>query len=153
MRTRLPDGSRTAKSRVPHGWSVGSCTISAPAGAQLLEGGVEVVGVEVDAVQRALGEQRGERVAVGGAAVEVVREDDRDAGLGGGADGDPAEVSAGDVVAQLEAERVAVEGRARRSGSWTRTKHWESVRFMPRNAREPGAAALLRSCSVRGSGG
>ncbi len=30
MRTRLPDGSRTAKSRVPHGWSVGSCTISAP---------------------------------------------------------------------------------------------------------------------------
>ena len=30
MRTRLPDGSRTAKSRVPHGCSVGSWTISAP---------------------------------------------------------------------------------------------------------------------------
>ena len=80
-------------------------------GAHLLEGGVEVVGVEVDAVQRALGEQGGERVAVGGAAVQVVREDDRDAGLGGGADGDPAEVFLGDVVAQLEAERVAVEGQ------------------------------------------
>ncbi len=67
--------------------------------------------MEVDAVQGALGDQRGERVAVGGAAVQVVREDDRDAGLGGGADGDPAEVLAGDVVAQLEAERVAVEGQ------------------------------------------
>ena len=78
---------------------------------QLLEGGVEVVGVEVDAVQGALGDEGGERVAVGGAAVQVVREDDRDVGLGGGADGDPAEVSAGDVVAQLEAERVAVEGQ------------------------------------------
>src|SRR5580704_2055754 len=30
MRTRLPDGSRTAKSRVPHGCSIGSCTTSAP---------------------------------------------------------------------------------------------------------------------------
>ena len=30
---------------------------------------------------------------------------------GSPADGDPAEVSAGDVVAQLEAERVAVEGQ------------------------------------------
>src|SRR3712207_7331928 len=34
-----------------------------------------------------------------------------DVGLGGGADGDPAEVSFVDVVAQLEAERVAVEGQ------------------------------------------
>jgi hypothetical protein len=67
--------------------------------------------VEVNAVQGALGEQGGERVGVGGAAVQVVREDDRDAGLGGGADGDPAEVLAGDVVAQFQAELVAVEGQ------------------------------------------
>ena len=72
--------------------------------------------MEVHAVQGALRDERRERVAVGGAAVQVVREDDRDAGLGGRADGDPAEVSAGDVVAQLKAERVAVEGGPR-SGS------------------------------------
>ena len=65
----------------------------------------------MDAVQSTLGDEGGERVAVGGAAVQVVREDDRDARLGGGADGDPAEVFAGDVVAQLEAECVAVEGQ------------------------------------------
>ena len=67
--------------------------------------------MEVDAVEGALGEEGGERVAVGGAAVQVVREDDRDAGLGGGADGDPAEVFASDVVAQFKAECVAVEGQ------------------------------------------
>jgi hypothetical protein len=80
-------------------------------GAQLREGRVEVVGVEVHAVQRALREERLKRVAVGGAAVQIVRKDDCDPRLGGGADGDPAEVFAGDVVAQLEAERVAVEGQ------------------------------------------
>jgi hypothetical protein len=31
MRRRLPDGSRTAKSRTPQNCSVGSSTISAPA--------------------------------------------------------------------------------------------------------------------------
>jgi hypothetical protein len=73
--------------------------------------------VEVDAVQGALGDEGGDRVAVGGAAVQVVREDDRDASLGGGADGDPAEAFPGDVVAQFEAECVAVKASAR-SGSW-----------------------------------
>jgi hypothetical protein len=106
----LPDGSRTAKSRVPHGCSVGSSTISAPA-SHLLEGRVEVLGVEVDAVEGALGDEAGDRLLVGRAAVQVVGEDDRDAGLGGGADGDPAEVAFGDVVAHLEAEGVAVEGQ------------------------------------------
>src|ERR1043165_4214856 len=65
----------------------------------------------MDAVERALGDQRGDRLAVGGAAVEAVREADRDARLGGGADRDPAEALVGDVVAYLEAERVAVEGQ------------------------------------------
>ena len=111
MRTMLPDGSRTAQSRVPHGCSVGSCTISTLEACSFCERPVEVVGVEVDAVQRALRDQRGDRVAVGGAAVQVVGEDDPDLGLGGGADGDPAELPAGDVVAQLEAERVPVEGQ------------------------------------------
>ena len=72
--------------------------------------------MEVDAVEGALGEERLERFAVGGAAVQVVGEDDRDIGLGGGADGEPAEVSAGDVVAQLEVECVAVEGQSAARG-------------------------------------
>jgi hypothetical protein len=65
----------------------------------------------VHAVQRTLGHEGGERIAVGRAAALVVRQDDRDAGLGGGADGDPAEALGGDVVAQFEAEGVAVEGQ------------------------------------------
>ena len=67
--------------------------------------------MEVDAVQSPLGEEGGERVVVGGAAVQVVREDDRDAGLGASADSDPAEVFASHVIAQFEAECVAVEGQ------------------------------------------
>src|SRR5450432_3876235 len=79
--------------------------------AHLLGRGLEVVGVEVDAVQGALGDEGSDRVVVGGAAAQVVGEDDRDVGLGGGADSDPAEAFAGDVVAQFEAEFVAVEGQ------------------------------------------
>ena len=30
MRTRLPDGSRNAQSRAPHGWDTGSWSTSAP---------------------------------------------------------------------------------------------------------------------------
>jgi 4-hydroxy 2-oxovalerate aldolase len=78
-------------------------------GAHLLEGGVEVVGTEVDAVQPALGDEGGERVGVGGGAVQVVREDDRHVGLGGRADGQPAEALVRDVHPQLEAECVAIE--------------------------------------------
>src|SRR6185437_10037560 len=61
-----------------------------PCGAHLLEGGIEVVGAEV-------------------AAVQVVRDDDRNAGLGGGSYGDPAEALVGDVVAHFEPERIPVE--------------------------------------------
>src|SRR5947207_1296555 len=78
-------------------------------GANLLEGGVEVVGVEVDPVEGALGEEGRDRVPVGRAAVHVVGQDDRYAGLSGRTDGDPPEVVVGDVVAQFEAEHVTVE--------------------------------------------
>ena len=121
-------------------------------GAYLLERGVEVVGVEVDAVQGALGDEGGERIAVGGAAVQVVREDDRDAGLRGGADGDPAEAVAGDVVAQFEAERVAVEGQCE-VGVMDLDEALGESEIHARNAREPAPRALLRSCSACGSGG
>ena len=110
MRTMLPDGSRTAKSRVPQGWSVGSCTISAPAARSLSKVASRSSVWKWTPLRAPLATRRGDGVAVGGAAVQVVGEDDRDVGLGGGADGDPAEVPFVDVVAQLEAERVAVEG-------------------------------------------
>ena len=87
-----------------------------------------------------LARRRGERVAVGGAAVQVVGEDDRDAGLGGGADGDPAEVIAGDVVAQLEAERVAVEGQ-REVGVMDEDEALGESEVHALKAREPGAAS------------
>jgi hypothetical protein len=104
MRTMLPDGSRTAQSRVPHGWSVGSCTISASAARSCSKVASRSSAWKWTPFSAPL-------ASSAATAVEVVREDDRDAGLGDGADGDPAEVLAGDVVAQLEAERVAVEGQ------------------------------------------
>ena len=152
MRTRLPDGSRTAKSRAPQGWSVGSCTISAPAARTFSNVASRSSVWKWTPFSAPLATQGGERVAVGRAAVEVVREDDRDAGLGGGADGDPAEVVAGDVVAQLEAERVAVEGQRE-----VRVVDEDEARgkreVHARNARERAPRALLRSCSACGSGG
>jgi hypothetical protein len=47
----------------------------------------------VDAVERALGEEAGDRVAVVGAAVDEVGEDDGDVLLRAGADGDPRQPS------------------------------------------------------------
>ncbi len=79
--------------------------------ADLREGGVEVAGLEMDTGQRALGDEAGDGVEVGGAAVEVVRQHDRDVRLGGRADRDPAKAFIGDVVAHVEAERVAVEAQ------------------------------------------
>jgi len=143
MRTRFPDGSRTAKSRVPHGWSVGGARVAHPR-----EGRIEVVGLEVDAVQGALGHEGGDCVAVGGAAVQIVREDDGDAGLGGGADGDPAEVLAGDIVAQLKAERVAVEGQGG-VGVMDDDEARGKREIHVRKARARGPRAPLR----RGAGG
>ena len=148
----LPDGSRTAQSRVPQGCSIGSWTISASAATSLSKVGVEVVGVEVDAVEGALGDQRGDRLAVGGAAVQVVGEDDGDVRLGGGADGDPAEVAFGDVVALFEAERVAVE----RHGAVGVMDDYEAggeSEVHGRKAREQTPPAFLHSCSARGSAG
>ena len=46
-----------------------------------------------------------------GDTVRVGREDDGDAGLGGGVDGYRAEALVGDVIAQFEAKGVVVEGQ------------------------------------------
>ena len=79
MRTRLPDGSRNAQSRAPQGWSVGSCSTSAPDARDLLERRVEVVGAEDRGLQRALGHQRQQRVALGLRAAAVrLEQDDAD---------------------------------------------------------------------------
>src|SRR3954451_13742923 len=79
-----------------------------------LEGAVEVGGGQVDAGERALGHHLGDRLALvvgdpGGGGRRV--EDDRRAGLAGRADGEPVHAAVLDVVANLEAERVAIEGQ------------------------------------------
>ena len=84
------------------------------AGLQLLEGAVEVGGGQVDAGVGALGHHLGDRAAlvVGDAGVGGRRvQDDGRAGLVGGADRDPVQPAVLDVVADLEAEDVAVEGQ------------------------------------------
>src|ERR1700754_4006631 len=75
-------------------------------GLELLEAGVEVVAVEVDAGEGALGDEGGDGGVVGGAAVEVVRQHDRDVGLRLRADRDPEELAFADVVALLQPQRV-----------------------------------------------
>ena len=110
----LPAGSRKAQSRTPYGWSVGSWTTSASPACSLLEGAVEVGGGQVDAGVGALGHHLGDGAAlvVGDAGVGGRRvQDDRGVGLVGGADRDPVHPAVPDVVADLEAEGVAVEGQ------------------------------------------
>lgn len=118
----------------------------------MLEGGVEVVGAEVDAVHRALGHERGDHVAVGRAAVQVVREDDLDAGLRGGADGDPAEALAGDVVPQFQPECIAVEGQYE-IGVMDLNEASRKREVHARHTKERAASPLPRSRSADGWGG
>ena len=75
----------------------------------LLERGVQVVGTEDRRLQRPLRHQRQQGVALGLRPATVrLGQDDVDV-LPRGADGDPAEAVGRDVVADLEAERVAIE--------------------------------------------
>src|SRR4051812_13466267 len=83
------------------------------AGLQASEGVVEVLGGEVDGGVGALGHHLGDDAAlvlgdarVGGRRVQ----DDGRAGLADGADRDPVHPVVADLVPDLEAERVAVEG-------------------------------------------
>ena len=114
MRIRLPAGSRKAQSRTPYGCSVGSWTTSAPPACTRLEGAVEVGGGQEDPAVGALGHHLGDGAAlvVGDAGVGGRRsQEDGRAGLAGRADRDPAHLAVSDVVADLEAEGVAVEGQ------------------------------------------
>src|SRR5580704_425469 len=75
----------------------------------LLEGGVEVVRAEDRSLQRPLGHERQEGIALRLRAPTMrLREDDVEV-LSWAADGHPAEFSRLDVVADLETERVAIE--------------------------------------------
>ena len=111
MRTWLPDGSRNAQSRTPYGWSMGSCTTSAPQASTFSNRLVDVVGADEHAVERALGQQAGEQVAV---LVGVTHargyEDDLEVGLRRRRDREPAEAGERDVDLDFEAERIAIEG-------------------------------------------
>ena len=112
MRIRLPAGSRTAQSRTPHGWSVGSWTMSASRACSRSNVASRSARGQVDAGVGALGHHLGDRPAlvVGDARVGGRRvQDDGRAGLAGRADRDPAKPAVVDVVADLEAEGVAVE--------------------------------------------
>ena len=78
-----------------------------------LEGGVAVVGGEDDGAQQALGQQLGHDLPIlrrGVGVGEGRLEDDGDVGLGRRSDGHPAHPLEGDVIADLKAEHVAVEG-------------------------------------------
>jgi hypothetical protein len=86
------------------------------AGLQPLEGAVEVGGGQVDAGVGALGHHLGDRAALvlgdaGGGGRRI--QDDGRAGLIGRADSDPVHPAVFDVVANLEAEGVAIEGQGR----------------------------------------
>ena len=114
MRIRLPAGSRKAQSRTPYGCSVGSWTTSASlACSRSKVPSRSLVARRMPAVG-ALGHHLGDGAAlvVGDAGVGGRRrQDDGRAGLVGGADRDPAHLAVSDVVADLEAEGVAVEGQ------------------------------------------
>src|SRR5215472_11672218 len=85
------------------------------AGRQPLEGAVEVGGGQGDVGVAALGHHLddGPALVVGDAAAGRSRrlQDDGRAGLASGADRDPAQPAVSDVVADLEAEGVAIEGQ------------------------------------------
>jgi hypothetical protein len=118
MRTMLPEGSRNAQSRGPQGWSMGSCSTSAPDAPHLLEGRVEIVGAEDDHRQDSLAEQFLQGVAVGlGSAGVRLGDHELKAWLRRRAQGNPAEPVRRDVVARLKAQRVAVGGE-RVLGEW-----------------------------------
>src|SRR5919199_5194693 len=96
------------------------------AGLQPLEGAVEVGGGQEERGVGALGHHLGDGAAlvVGDAGVGGRRmQDDGRAGLVGGADGDPAHPAVADVVADLEAEGVAIEGQR-----GVRVVVWEEAR-------------------------
>src|SRR5258708_494240 len=83
------------------------------AGLQPLHGAARVLGGPEDPALGAPGHHVGDRAALGvGDAVIGGRrcQEDGRAGLAGGADRDPAHLAGSDVVADLEAEGVAIEG-------------------------------------------
>ena len=111
IRIMLPAGSRKAQSR-PYDWSIGSWTTSAPVGLDPLEGRHRDPGRQVHAPQQALGEQVAECLPVGrgNAGIGGRRlEHDVDVRLRGRPDRDPAHAVGADIVAYLEAQRVAIE--------------------------------------------
>src|SRR3954452_4803308 len=118
-----------------------------PRGAQLLEGRVEVVGPEDGHLQRALGDQREQGVALDLREAAVRLEQDDVEVLPQGADGDPAEAVGRDVVAHLEAQRVTVEAEGL-VGVVDRDEHGRDGDCHGPPLRPPVRRALLRSCSV-----
>ena len=150
MRTRLPEGSRNAQSRAPQGWDTGSWSTSAPDARTFSNVVSRSSAAEDRRLQRPLRHERQEGVALGLRTTAVrLGQDDVDV-LPRGADGDPAEAVGRDVVADLEAERVAVEAE-RGVGVVDGDEHGGDGDCHATTVRAPTRRVLLRSCSVSGA--
>lgn len=113
-----------------------------------LEGGVKVVGAEDCGLQRPLGHERQEGIALGLRTTAVgVRQDDVDV-LSWGADGNPPEAFRRNVLADLKAERVSVEAK-RYIGVVYGDEHCREADCHARTVEAPTGGALLRSCSTQ----
>jgi len=100
-------------------------------------------------LERALGHERQEGVALGLRTTAVrLGQDDVDV-LSRGADGDPAEAVGGDVVADLEAERVPVEAE-RGVRVVDGDEHGGNGDGHATTVRVGARRVLLRSCSLTG---
>jgi hypothetical protein len=130
MRVRLPVGSLKAQSRIPYGWSVGSWTSSvSPAWSRS-----KVPSTSFGQVDAGEGPPRldlGDSAALvfGDAPGRRVLDDGR-ARLLEGTNRDPVYPSALDVVANLDAEAVAMEGDGCLRTSWGRKVAWIMMSFM-----------------------
>ena len=147
MRTRLPDGSRNAQSRAPHGCDAGSWSTSAPDARTFSNVVSRSSERKIAACSEPLRHERQEGVALGLRTTAVRLEQDDVDVLARGADGDPAEAVGGDVVADLEAERVAVEAE-RLVGIVDGDEHGGDGDCHATTVRAPTWRMLLRSCSA-----
>ena len=117
-------------------------------GPDRLERGVEVVGAEDRGLERALRHEREQRVALGLRATAVRLEQHDVDVLPGAPTVTQRKPSDGDVVADLEAEGVAVEAE-RGVGVVDGDEHGGDGDCHAATVGAPPRAALLRSCSAR----
>ena len=149
MRKRLPEGSRNAQSRTPHGWDAGSWSTSAP-DARTVSNVASRSSVRKIAACSDPCVTSDRRTSPLGLRTTAVRlgQDDVDV-LSRGANGDPAEAFGRDVGSNFEAERVAVETE-RSVGVVDGDEHCGDGDWHAITIGLPTRCVLLRSCLVPG---